>query len=82
MKKIYRQGAKLSYHDPYIASLTLEGKRFRSQPLTKAYLESKDLILVLVDHSDFKKEFILHNSALIVDTRNLIGKKSSKVWKI
>jgi UDP-N-acetyl-D-glucosamine dehydrogenase len=49
-----------------------------SVELTKENLSKYDLILLSTDHTYYKEnaEFILENSKLIIDTRNVFSQKS------
>jgi UDP-N-acetyl-D-glucosamine dehydrogenase len=68
------QGARVSYHDPYVPALgTFRRYRFdlRSVPLTPAVLGRSDAVVVVTDHARFDPAFIVRHSRLVVDTRNL-----------
>jgi UDP-N-acetyl-D-glucosamine dehydrogenase len=71
---LQRQGARVSYHDPYVPALG----RFRrytfdlhSVALTPRALRAADAVLVVTDHSAFDPGFIARHCRLLVDTRNL-----------
>ena len=44
--------------------------RMPSRDLTPEYLASRDLALIVTDHSAYDWPFIVANAALVVDTRN------------
>jgi UDP-N-acetyl-D-glucosamine dehydrogenase len=71
---LQRQGARVTYHDPYVAALG-RFRRYtfdlRSVALTQRALRAADAVLVVTDHSAFDAEFIVRHSRLVVDTRNL-----------
>jgi UDP-N-acetyl-D-glucosamine dehydrogenase len=56
----------------------IEGKIFRSVPLTAQALQKADCVLILTDHSSYDANFILKHSRLILDARNLIKTRTSK----
>jgi UDP-N-acetyl-D-glucosamine dehydrogenase len=66
-----RQGADVSYHDPYFPVL-LKGRHYDLQmqraPLDR--LHEYDCIVIVTDHSDYDYAAIVHEAQLIVDTRN------------
>ena len=71
---LQQQGARVSYHDPYVPVLGQFRKyRFdlRSVPLVPRVLRASDATLIVTDHSAFDPAFIVRHSRLVVDTRNL-----------
>jgi UDP-N-acetyl-D-mannosaminuronate dehydrogenase len=41
-----------------------------SSPLTKELLQSQDAVLITTDHTNVDYNFVVENSALVIDTRN------------
>ncbi len=71
MELLINRGAKhVSYNDPYVPKVTVDGKEFRSVKLTKQAVEAADLVLITTDHSCYDYEFIVRHAKNIVDTRN------------
>lgn len=66
------------YNDPYVPILFIDGKIYKSAPLTKKNLAKADCVLILTDHSFYDANFILKHSRLILDTRNLIKARGIK----
>ena len=66
---------RIDYHDPYVPSFELDGKKHRSRPLTKASLRAADCVVILTDHSCFDYSMILKESKLILDSRNAIKRR-------
>ncbi len=62
-------GAKLSYSDPYVPTLKLDGISLTSEPLTQSAADA-DCVVIVTDHSDFDYQELLNSARLIVDTRN------------
>ena len=63
-------GAKVSYHDPYVAQMRLEdGTVLKSVPRKRA-LARADLAVLVTDHSSFDYEGIVAEAPLLLDTRN------------
>jgi len=69
-----KQGAKVIYYDPYIESFKYEDKIIYSQKLDKQMLEKCDLVAIVTDHSDVDYQYIIDNSKIIYDTRNVTKK--------
>jgi UDP-N-acetyl-D-glucosamine dehydrogenase len=68
------QGARLSYHDPFVPKLgptrRHDFSRLTSVELTAAVLEAQDAVVITTDHSPVDYAFVVEHSPLIVDTRN------------
>ena len=61
---------KLSYHDPYVSEIEIEGENFLSQKLCSSLLEEMDLVLITAKHENIDYDLILEHSKKIFDTRN------------
>jgi len=70
-----RKGAAVTYYDPYIPSLTVEGKTYHSSELTEQAIRHADLVLILTDHSSVDFAQLAKQASLIVDTRNAMQQK-------
>ncbi|MFD2614864.1 nucleotide sugar dehydrogenase [Paenibacillus gansuensis] len=70
MSLLVGEGAKVSYYDPYIPELNLDGKRYMRSELTDDAVASADCVVLLTDHSALPIERIISNSKLLFDTRN------------
>ncbi|OGD78519.1 MAG: UDP-N-acetyl-D-glucosamine dehydrogenase [Candidatus Coatesbacteria bacterium RBG_13_66_14] len=74
MEGLLARGAKVDYHDPYIAKMPATRQtdlRLESIPL-KDYSELKayDAVVIVTNHSDYNYREVVRNAALVVDTRN------------
>jgi UDP-N-acetyl-D-glucosamine dehydrogenase len=67
------KGAKVSYHDPYIARLQHDDWEKTSVPDLTETLRDVDCVVIITNHSNYDYAAILRESELIVDTRNAIG---------
>lgn len=87
MELLEEKGAVVDYNDPYFPQTPRMRKHKISKesiPLTKENLSEYDCVIIVTDHSSYDAHFIAQNAALIIDTRNLIGKAgivSEKVVK-
>src|SRR3989454_725602 len=70
MRLLSDKGAILSYNDPLVPSLRLNGELMKSVDVTAASVESQDCVVILTDHGiyDFRK--IVGAAKLVIDTRN------------
>ncbi len=64
------KGAHLSYHDPHVPSLELDGHPLRSAELTEATLADADCTVIVTDHTWYDWTWVVRHARLIVDTRN------------
>jgi len=77
-----REGAKVSYHDPHVASVMLDGGIKQSVKLTEAALHRSNCTVILTDHSTFDYEWIVKQSDLVFDTRNATARVRTNRQKI
>ncbi|MCX6357088.1 MAG: nucleotide sugar dehydrogenase [Candidatus Aureabacteria bacterium] len=70
MRMLIRDGALLSYADPYVPSLECEGRRLRAARLTPAFLRRQECVVIITDHRAFDYEAITRHAKVVVDTRN------------
>ena len=67
---LQEKGAKVSYNDPYIPYLTIDGINLKSIKLSKNVLKNQDCIVLVTGHNVFDYKFIGRYSKRILDTRN------------
>ncbi len=83
ISKLMKWGANISYYDPFVPQISVNGKNFYSlDKLTVDSLSNADCTVILTDHSLINYEFVFEYSDLIVDTRNVIEAQSLKVFKL
>lgn len=75
------QGASVSFHDPYVASIRDDDGHDEPAPgmtptlrysveLTAASLAATDVVVIVTDHRSIDYQFVVDNAPLVVDTRN------------
>lgn len=71
------QGAKISYHDPYVPTFAVGGDVFRperlaltSLPLTEATLADSDCVVIVTGHHSLDYDWVARNAPLVVDSCN------------
>ena len=75
-------GAVISYSDPFVASLRLDGVTLQSSGLLES-AKHADCVVIVTDHSDFNYQALLESATLIVDTRNAMkGFASDKIVRL
>jgi UDP-N-acetyl-D-glucosamine dehydrogenase len=72
MVELLKRKAAVTYHDPFVPQLQLEGVTLASTALTPETLQAADCVLVITDHSSFDWALIRQQARLIVDTRNAL----------
>jgi len=80
---LHRGGSHVTYSDPFIPTLSLDGgQHIESQnPLTAC--SEADCVVIVTDHSSFDYSAILKASPLVVDTRNALKQfKSDKIVRL
>lgn len=83
MEILMNRVKKLSYTDPYIPEIEINGKKLKSLKLSPSNIKKFDISVILTDHSIFKAQSILKNAKLIFDARNFFkGIKSKKIYKL
>lgn len=82
LRILEKRGARVSYHDPYVPELALDGLSLRSQELLPA-VKDADLVVIVTDHSAFSYAQIVEAARVVLDTRNATrGLRSEKILKI
>jgi UDP-N-acetyl-D-glucosamine dehydrogenase len=78
---LQKEGAKVSYHDPYFPFIG-KGRKYDLQMKCSSLenLGQYDCVLIVTDHSDYDYAGIVKESQLVVDTRNATkGIQSDKI---
>jgi UDP-N-acetyl-D-glucosamine dehydrogenase len=66
-----RRGARVTYSDPFVPSIKLDGRELRAEDANRMSTEA-DCVVVVTDHAAFDYATIAKNARLIVDTRNAL----------
>jgi len=83
MKLLKNDGAELSFYDPYVSFVGLNGNRMMGiETLTKETLNNSDAIVIMTDHDQIDFQFVEENSDLIIDSRNVIKNDHPNVIKL
>jgi UDP-N-acetyl-D-glucosamine dehydrogenase len=86
MELVAHKGAKVLYHDPYIAEVTDDnGNHYTGVTLDNGLLGSVDCVVFTTNHTCFDVDNIVKHAQLIVDTRNAVKSVSietNKVFKL
>jgi UDP-N-acetyl-D-glucosamine dehydrogenase len=72
MHLLSERGAELSYVDPYVPELTVDGMTRKTCALTAAVLAGQDCVLILTDHRQVDYGLVAAAAPLVVDTRHAL----------
>jgi UDP-N-acetyl-D-glucosamine dehydrogenase len=65
------QRVRVSYHDPFVPSLAINGRSHKSVPLTEQTLRAADVVVIVTDHTSLDYNFIVRHARKVFDTRNV-----------
>jgi len=71
-----RRGARVTYSDPFVPELQLDGHQLQAQD-SVTLSEEADCVVVITDHASFDYPAIVERAKLIVDTRNALKNHTS-----
>ena len=81
MMLLQRRGGLVTYSDPHVPQLRLEGAQLESLPESTA--GDADCVVIVTDHAVFDYPRLVERSQLIVDTRNALkGVNSTKIVRL
>jgi UDP-N-acetyl-D-glucosamine dehydrogenase len=63
-------GAEVTYSDPYVPSLQVDGQKLEALEPSNTVLCSCDLAIIVTNHTAFDYAGIVRNAAMVFDTRN------------
>jgi UDP-N-acetyl-D-glucosamine dehydrogenase len=70
IQALARKGARVSYADPFVPELAMDGLKLTAIEPARDALAAADCVLILADHSAFDYAAIADHASLVVDTRN------------
>ncbi|MBF0485542.1 MAG: nucleotide sugar dehydrogenase [Candidatus Omnitrophica bacterium] len=78
-----RRGAVVSFYDPLVPFLHLEGLEMEGAPLTPKNIADQDCVVIAVDHTNVDYKLVLKNARQIFDLKNIYHKTvSEKIIKL
>jgi UDP-N-acetyl-D-glucosamine dehydrogenase len=79
---LLQRGAQVSYSDPHIPSIKVDGHELFSTRMN-GEIEKSDCVVIITDHSSINYQAVLRKAQLIVDTRNTLrGQVSKKIVRL
>jgi UDP-N-acetyl-D-glucosamine dehydrogenase len=74
IEELGERGAEVSYHDPFIASVAIDGHTHTSVPYSDALVKSTDVVVICTDHTGIDYARLVQNATLVFDARNATKK--------
>lgn len=69
---LQQMGANVSFHDPYVPWIIVDGKRMGSKPYSAKLLRDSDAVIITTAHDVFNSKEILDHAKLVIDTRHML----------
>ena len=66
------KGGQISFHDPHVPEVEVEGVTYKGEDLTDELLEGADVIVILTDHAAVDYTQVVAKGHRIFDTRNAL----------
>jgi UDP-N-acetyl-D-glucosamine dehydrogenase len=82
IKLLEDRGAKVSFHDPHVASFHEDGHVFTSVELTDAVLRGSDAVVIVTDHDSVDYQRVVDLAPVVVDARNATKGLETKSGRI
>jgi UDP-N-acetyl-D-glucosamine dehydrogenase len=70
MAQLYKRGANVTFHDPYVESVAFNGAFLDRTELSQRALSRADCVAILTPHAAYDLDWIATHSRLIFDARN------------
>ncbi|MCC6188062.1 MAG: nucleotide sugar dehydrogenase [Anaerolineales bacterium] len=77
MSQLAARKACVSYHDPHVPRVLLEGQTYDCQPLTAEALAAADCVVITTNHSSYDWDWVRAHARVVVDTRNALSRTAA-----
>jgi UDP-N-acetyl-D-glucosamine dehydrogenase len=82
MENLLRDDVNLDYHDPFVPSITVQGKALKSIDLNAENVAQYDLVIIATDHTDIDYVQLVQQSKAVLDTRGITRKMNVDASKV
>lgn len=83
IKLLIGLGAQITYSDPFVPSLSVDGQNMGAVQPSREVLSSSDLAIIITNHTAFNYVEIVQNAPLVFDTRNATeGLRAKNIVKL
>ncbi len=66
------KGGKISFHDPHVPEVEVEGVTYKGEDLSDELLDGADVVVILTDHAGIDYAKVVARAKRIFDTRNAL----------
>jgi UDP-N-acetyl-D-glucosamine dehydrogenase len=73
MAQLDRRGAAVTFSDPFVESVEVNGRELVRTDLSRRIVSAADCVAVLTPHRGFDLEWLSEHAGLIFDARNAYG---------
>jgi UDP-N-acetyl-D-glucosamine dehydrogenase len=73
MDALHRRGARLSFSDPYIEEVALDGQALDRSDISQRTVAGADCVAILTPHRAFDVDWIASQARLVFDAQNAFG---------
>jgi UDP-N-acetyl-D-glucosamine dehydrogenase len=70
ISELWKRGARVSYYDPYVPTLDVEGRVVHSHALNDQTIKGADCVLIVTDHTCIDYSRVVELAPAVIDTRN------------
>lgn len=82
MSLLKGRGAEVTYHDPLVEEVEIDGEVHRSSELETAFVSDRDLVIVLIDQTLVDWDVIVDHARKVLDCCNALAKKGGDVTRL
>lgn len=82
LNRLAKQGAAISYHDPLVPTVVIDGRSYESVDLDEGQLGSHDIIVILVAQVGVDWEAVSSGSRLVLDCCNALGRSTENIFRL
>lgn len=82
LNRLAKQGAEISYHDPLVSTVLIDGRSYESAALDEGQLGSQDIIVILVAQVGVDWEAISSGAKLVLDCCNALGRSTERIFRL
>ena len=79
---LQEKGAEVSYHDPYVADLSVEGYPLQAATLSDELLHAADCVVVVTHHDAYDWQNVARCARLVLDTRNVLPPDGANIVRL
>jgi UDP-N-acetyl-D-glucosamine dehydrogenase len=83
LERLYRRGAVVAYHDPFVPRLGVNSHQLTSLPLTEENVAMQDAVVILTPHPRIDYRMLVRTAPLVFDTRGVtVGMDAPNVIRL